>query len=34
VRDVVVLRALVARLEALDLRFPPGEDDLTGLVVA
>jgi PPK2 family polyphosphate:nucleotide phosphotransferase len=34
VRDVVVLRALVARLEALDLRFPPSEDDLAGLVVA
>jgi PPK2 family polyphosphate:nucleotide phosphotransferase len=32
-RDVVVCRAVVAALEGLDLRYPPGEEGLDGLVV-
>jgi PPK2 family polyphosphate:nucleotide phosphotransferase len=33
-RDVVILRALVERLESLDLHFPPSRDEITGLVVS
>lgn len=33
-RDLVVLRALVQRLEALDLQFPASRDDMTGLTVS
>jgi PPK2 family polyphosphate:nucleotide phosphotransferase len=32
-RDVVVCRAVVAALDGLDLRYPPGEEGLDGLVV-
>ena len=32
-RDVVILRAIVASLEALDLAFPAAGDDMSGLVV-
>lgn len=32
-RDLVILKALVKRLEALDLEFPACEDDIRGLVV-
>jgi PPK2 family polyphosphate:nucleotide phosphotransferase len=32
-RDVVILRALVARLKALDLRYPMADEDISGLVV-
>ncbi len=32
-RDIVVLRAIIARLEELDLRYPPGPDGIAGLKV-
>jgi polyphosphate kinase 2 (PPK2 family) len=32
-RDVVVARALVEKLESLDLRYPPGDPDIKGLKV-
>lgn len=32
-RDVIIARAIVDRLESLDLRYPPGEEGIDGLVV-
>jgi polyphosphate kinase 2 (PPK2 family) len=32
-RNIVVAKILIETLESLDLRFPPSEEDLTGVVV-